>query len=232
MQKTNSERAFGLAALALAAVALCGCPTTQQARSVETNGFLSNYSRLEQGESGQALLRWVKPGADFARFEKVQVLPVRIWALPGSGLSEVGKKDRQALVDYFNAALVREIGAEFELVASAGPDTLRFSAALTDAETSSVALDTVSSVLPVGLALAQLKNVATGTPAFVGAVTVEVELSDAGTGEVLAQAVDRRVGGKSLSGATSSWSDAQAAFDYWAARLRAFLVEQRGGERR
>ena len=47
-----------------------GCATTTQARRVTPSGFLGDYSPLTPGEGEQALLRFLKSGADFAKLRQ------------------------------------------------------------------------------------------------------------------------------------------------------------------
>ena len=41
-------------------------------------------------------------------------------------------------------------------------------------------------------------------------------MTDSATGTILAEAVDRRGGTKSLSGVTNSWNDVEEAYRFWA----------------
>jgi uncharacterized protein DUF3313 len=225
-----TTRTAALAALGIAALVVGGCPTTRQAGSVERRGFLRDYSRLQKGADGQALERWVNPAADWSGYTSVVLEPVQIWAAKDTELFELSAEERKALLDYLHAAMARELGQVIQVVERPGEGTIRVRLALTGAESSSAALDTVSTVLPIGLALSGLKSLATGRASFVGAAMVEAELTDARSGITLAQAVDQRFGGKSLGGATSSWSDAQEAFDFWAAGMAKFVDEQQAGE--
>jgi hypothetical protein len=100
--------------------------------------------------------------------------------------------------------------------------------ALTDAEQSNPGLDTVSTVMPMGLAASTLTGVVTGKPSFVGEAQAEGRVLDGGSGELLAAAVDRRVGGKSIEGSVDSWGDVDAALQHWAQQLRYRLCTQRG----
>ncbi|HEX6113162.1 MAG TPA: DUF3313 family protein [Geminicoccaceae bacterium] len=73
------------------------------------------------------------------------------------------------------------------------------------------------------------KGLATGKPGFVGEASVELRATDGQTGELVAAGVDRRVGGKSVSGApTDSWDDVREAYRYWAKQLRYRLCTERG----
>jgi hypothetical protein len=83
--------------------------------------------------------------------------------------------------------------------------------------------------------LVLLKNASTGKPPFAGEITVEGKFNDAQTGEVIAAAVDRRVGARKpiigiFQGATyDSWNDVDEAMRYWAERLRYRLCQRRDG---
>ncbi len=84
----------------------------------------------------------------------------------------------------------------------------------------------MSSALPIR-PLSDLKQVATGTQAFVGTAGIEARIVDAASGQLLAAAVDRRQGGKRLEDAQGGWADVLAAFDFWATELRRVLAEAR-----
>ena len=58
---------------------------------------------------------------------------------------------------------------------------------------------------------------------------MEAKITDAETGKILMEAVDRRGGTKDLSGMTNEWNDVEKAYDYWADALRFRLCLLRGG---
>jgi hypothetical protein len=90
-------------------------------------------------------------------------------------------------------------------------------------------MDTISTVVPQALLLSQAKGLVTGKPGFVGEASVEAKATDGQTGELVAAAVDRRVGGKSVTGApTDSWEDVREAYRYWARQFRYRLCTERG----
>ena len=73
--------------------------------------------------------------------------------------------------------------------------------------------------------------VATGTYAFVGSAQGAMKLNDSVSGELLAAAVDKRVGGTSIKNVdVFQWGDADNAIKYWAdltdQRLVSFGVQQ------
>jgi hypothetical protein len=216
----------GLCALAL----LGGCAASQQARNVETSGFLGDdYALLRAGGEGEALLVYRNPDADWAAYDKIKLDPVTIWAGEGSAFEDFSKPDRQELADTLYTMLVEELSQDFQMVDDLGPGVLHVQVAITDAQTSNPTLDTISSVVPQALLLSQAKGLVTGKPGFVGEASVEAKATDGQTGELVAAGVDRRVGGKSVTGApTDSWDDVRQAYRYWAKQFRYRLCTERG----
>jgi hypothetical protein len=210
---------------------LSGCASTQSAPPQRYSGFLEDYSILTPREgSNGAALRFVKPGARLGRYEQLLIDPVVVYYGVGTGLHDIPEQDLETLANHLYSALVRQLRADYPLVQRPGPDVLRIQVALTEAKPSDVALNTVSSALPVR-PISDLKQVATGTQAFVGTAGIEARIVDGVSGELLAAAVDRRQGGKRLEDTQGGWGDVLAAFDFWASQLRHVLAEAREQDR-
>lgn len=94
---------------------------------------------------------------------------------------------------------------------------LRLQVALTDVETATPGLRTISMVVPQARLLGTLKYAATGTYPFVGGAQAEARLTDAATGQILGEWVDKRIGGGSVK-AAAQWKlgDAENAMTAWA----------------
>jgi hypothetical protein len=107
-------------------------------------------------------------------------------------------EDIQRLANNFYLILQKELEKDYKMVNEPGPRTLKIQVALTDIEESWAAMDTVTSVIPIGMAVSAAKEFATGKPSFVGEVSAEVKATDARTGQLLAAGVDRRVGGNEI----------------------------------
>jgi hypothetical protein len=159
----------------------------------------------------------VNPEAQWRSYDKIMILPVTFWSGDKPRISDA---NLQALADYFYDTLVKHLGTKFSLVDQPAAGAMRLQVAITDAQTATPVLRTVSMVVPQARALNTLKYAATGTYAFVGAAQGEAELTDSMSGQVLAAVMDRRVGGGSLKTA-AQWSlgDAQNAMDQWAQLL-------------
>ena len=225
---THTKLLIGTLAVALGAM---GCAPTRQARSVKPSGFLGDYSQLTPGKEGEALLLYIRPGVEWAKYDKIWLEPVTIWGDVKTGfLRSVPKDEAQVTADYLDASLRNALSKDYQLVDKAGPGVLRLRVAITEAEGSTVALDLVSTIVPQMRLLSTVKQLATGTAAFVGKAGVEGEIQDSITNHRLVAAVDRRVGQKHLKGVTNTWDDVQQAFDYWSERLCARLAELRAGQ--
>jgi len=225
-------------------VAMClllgagGCASTQEAKSVEKSGFLGDYSMLKEGARStvkegaedQALWIYKNPATDWRKYKKIQLDPVTVWmSQKDSQLKDVSVEDRQRLAALLWSKLDEALRKDYQMTSQPGPDVMRIQAAITEAGESNAILDTVTSVIPQTRLLSGMKSLATGVSLFTGSASVEMKVTDTVTGALLAAAVDRRGGTKSLSGVTDSWHDVDEAYRFWAEKLRYRACQWRGG---
>lgn len=227
---------YVLLSLAVAVtVAFSGCGATRHARSVEPSGFLQDlYAQMREGQGDEALRVYRNPAVDWpakASYGKMLLDPVMIWRGKDSKVQGLDQKDAQVIADSFYALLYQELAKDYQMVTEPGPGTFRLQAALTDAEQSYPALDILSSVpapFNVAFVASTIKTLSTGKPLFKGAASIEGKLMDAESGEVLAAAVDRRVGGRFLDAEVfDSWNDVHGALKYWSQLTRFRLCQLR-----
>lgn len=219
----------------VACVTLAGCAATKQARTVEPSGFLQDlYPQMREGKGDEALLVYRNPNVDWsakATYKNVLLDPVMIWRGKDSKIQGLDHRDAQAIADTFYALLYQELAKDYDMVTQPGPKTFRMQAALTDAEQSSPGLDILSSVpapFNVAFVASTIKALSTGKPLFKGEASIEAKLIDADSGEVLAAAVDRRVGGRFLDREVfDSWNDLHGALKYWSQLTRFRLCQLR-----
>lgn len=206
-------------------VLFVGCAQTHQARKAEeASGFLGDYSLLQEGEKGEAQLRYINPDADFAVYDKVMVDPVEVWC---SKDSKIPQEELNNLASHLHYKIIAKLEDDYKVVQTRGPGVMRISAALTEAKKSKVGLDIVTSIVPQARLMSGLKSLATGTGSFVGGASVECKITDSNSGQMLAAAMDRQVGGKALKGSTKAWNDVEQAFERWADQLSQRLREAR-----
>jgi len=220
------------ASLIFISILYAGCATTHQTREVTTSGFLSDYAQLQKGTGHEALMVYINESVDFSRYDKIIIDPTRLVASEDSDLAKIPQEELQSIADYFHAALVENLSKRYTVVSEPGPDTMRLRVALTDVTGSKVVLDTLSSIIPIGMAVNAIEKVATGNNTAVGSATGELELLDSVSGQRLAAAVDGRSGTKYTGrfDKFKKWTDAKDACDYWAKRLAKRLEELSTGE--
>jgi Protein of unknown function (DUF3313) len=239
-----AELAAVLTSVALAGWLLAGCsqtaapaPNIIQRVQGETpappppTGFLGNdYSLMAPPAAGsdqKAMLRYVNSSVNWGSYHAIMIAPVTFWAEDDS---KVSAADQQALCDYAYSVFVKDLGKNFIIVKQPGQGVLKLSVALTDATSAVPVLRSISVVVPQARLLSAIKMAATGTYAFVGSAQGALKLNDSVSGELLAAAVDKRVGGTSIKNAdVFQWGDAENAINYWAdltdQRLVAFGVQ-------
>ena len=203
---------------------IAGCAQTEQAKTVETSEFLGDYSILQPGKKGEALLVYKNPQADFSMYQAVYVDPAIVMI---SKKSTVPREELNRLASDLRSRVIWKLKQDFLVVPKLIPGALRIELALTEAEPSDVGMDIVSTIIPPAGMVSGAKSLATGTRAFVGRASVEAKLTDGNTGTLLVAAADRRAGGRSLDGSMDSWDDVHQAFEYWADKLSQRLQEWR-----
>lgn len=209
---------------------LGACAPSQQARGVKTSGFLGDYSKLQPGGKGEPALIYLNPKTDFRAYDKFLMDRVTIWRGENSNLDDVPEKDLHRLALLLQVKIMKTLKREgFTRVKKSGPGVMKIRAAITEAQQSSVVMDIITTVVPVGRILSGGKKLATGTNSFVGKASIEGEITNSQTGEVLGAMVDRRAGGKTLEGGNNSWDDVEKAFQFWADRFGYRMCQLRGG---
>ena len=221
----------GLPLLALCLLLLNACTTTQKVdinQSGVNCAFIGNdCSLLTVGGKDQVGLRYVNPAAKWSQYNKILISPVTYW---GGDSSKLSAADQQMLVNYTSQQFKEQLGQKFQIVDQAGPGVMKIEAALTDAESATPGLRSISMIIPQAHMLANLKYLATGSMPFVGAAQGEVKITDSVSGQILALAVDKRIGGGSFTtGFQWKWGDAENAVNHWAELLTTRLSSWTSG---
>ena len=205
-------------------IASMGCRS-----KVKQSGFLDDYPKFEKGPSGGVDLRYLKEGVDFKKYDKIMMDQVVFYFSKDSQYKGMNSDELNQLSEAFHKAMVKELQDAYPFVQEPGPGVLRIRPAITEVKASKPVLNTITTVIPVGLALSIVKKGVTGTHTFVGEASMEAEFLDAETNDRIAVAIDKRSGAKyKVVKGMSKWGHAEDAFNYWAKRLRKFLDEAHG----
>jgi hypothetical protein len=209
----------------------CASPERQKNTGVQPSGFLGDYSKMQPGLEGQAQLVYVSPDAGFSDYRLVILDPITFWYRPGGTLEEVPKETRRMVARHLTKAIHQELRRDYGFTMDSGPEVMRLRVAITEEAGSTIVGDTVTTAVPVTRLPPGDRELDAGSRKFMGTAAVEVELVDSLTGTRLAAAVANEAGGQKLSGQTSTWADVDAAFGFWAKRMRERLAELRAGRR-
>ncbi|MFA5919954.1 MAG: DUF3313 domain-containing protein [Methylococcaceae bacterium] len=208
----------GFPLLGLCLLLLSACSTTHKAAinqsDVNCVFLVNDCSLLTSGGKDQADLRYVNPAAQWTHYNKIMIDPVTFWAGDSTPISPA---DQQMLVNYFFQQLKTKLGQKFAIVNQPGLGVMKLDVAIADAETATPVLRSISMIVPQAHVLANLEYLATGSFPFVGAAQAEAKVTDSVSGQILAMAVDKRIGGGEFTtGFQWQWGDAEDAVNAWA----------------
>jgi hypothetical protein len=190
-------------------------------------GFLGDFAKyLQPGPEGGAKMRWLKPGVDFGKFNKVMLDSVIFFFADQSEYKGIDPQAMKELADACDLQVVNALKGTYPIVAEPGPDVVRIRFAITDLEQSRPVLSAVTTVVPIGLGISILKKGATGSWTGSGATGAELMAIDSMTGDVIAVAQDKKTAG--FSERFSKWGSAEDAFKFWGERLKLFLDQAHG----
>jgi hypothetical protein len=192
-------------------------PTGQTAPTGAAQFLGSDASLLQPGAEGQAAYIYINPNVQWSNYKKLQLKPVEFWDIPDSSVSPDNQK---MLTSYFYNSLQKNLQKNFVLVDQPGPGVVTFAVAIVNAETATPGLRSVSLVIPQARILNYAQSLATGHAAFAGSAEAAFKATDSSTGQLLAESVDKRIGGMAVKNAAQlQWGDAEAAMDYWSQRI-------------
>ena len=209
-------------------VSLLGCASSNNVNS----GFLGDtamYAKLALSEKNLDKT-WVDPDADLNKYHKVMLDQVVFYFKEDAETKVIDPDEIKELTDAFNEAFIKEIKPNYPIVAEAGPDVLRVKIAIVDIEPSNRALDSITSVMPMGIAINLIKTGAGGAGTGVGSAAMEVMLIDSQSNTVIALGKDIEVGSKlDVAAKVDEWGHAKSAFAYWAKSLKEALDNMAAG---
>jgi hypothetical protein len=193
---------------------------------VKQSGFLADYPQLEKGPRGGVDLVYLKQGVDFGTYDKIMMDQVEFYFSEDSKYKGMNADTLNKLSEAFHRAMVKELKDKYPFVSEPGPGVLRARFAITNLKSAIPVVASISTVMPIGLALSTVKKGLTGTHMNVGGATMEAEFLDAQTNDRVAVVIDERTGKKyKIQDGLTKWGYTKDVFSFWAKRLRKFLDE-------
>jgi hypothetical protein len=198
-------------------------------KKMSKSGFLSDYSKLEEGKKGQAEFVYFKEGVNWKSYDKIMIDYLVFYLSKDAQDKGIQADELKEMADVWHMAFIDAVKEDYEIVHEPGPGVLRFRAAITDLSPTKRTLNTITSVVPVGLAFSILKKGVTGAGTGVGKVTSEAEILDSSTNDVLLQVIDFKAGEKyRVDKMASKWGHIRVAIESWAKSLHDGLEEISG----
>lgn len=195
----------------------------------DPSGFLDDYALLQAG--GEDDLRYVyrNPAADWRRYDRILLEPVTLWRSGRGSLDPVPERDLLRLAADFENALRARVGESFAIVDAPGPGVMRVRLAITEARASDPVLD----VLTATREAASPHPAGDGpldpeTRRFIASASLEGEIRDAETNQLLAQGVDHRREPGSLAGVAETWAEVNRRLAFWVDRVCSRLEKRTG----
>jgi hypothetical protein len=196
---------------------------------VKQSGFLTDYPQFEKGPSGGVDLVYFKEGVDFKSYDKIMMDQVVFYFSKDSKHKGMNADTLNKLSDAFHKAMVKALKDEYPFVSEPGPGVLRARFAITNVKSAIPVLSSITTIMPIGLAISTVKKGVTGTHTNVGGASMEAEFLDAQTNDRVAVVIDERSGAKyKVQKGMTKWGYTEDVFNTWAKRLRKFLDEAHG----
>jgi hypothetical protein len=181
---------------------------------------------LQPGPEGGAKMRWLKPGVDFGKYNKIMLDSVIFFFAESSQYKGMDPQALKELADACDKQVVDVLKGTYPLVAEPGPDVVRIRFAITDLEQSRPVLSAVTTVVPIGLGISLIKKGVAGSWTGSGATGAELMAIDSMSGDVVAVAQDQKTAG--FTERFTKWGSAEDAFKFWGERLKLFLDQAHG----
>jgi hypothetical protein len=208
--------------------------TAAQFGDYKTQGFLSDYSKLEP-EGGDSDAYVYRNPEQLGKYNKLMIDRIKVYLKEDAESKEIDPAELKELVDYFHQAIVEKVGSKYPVVNEPGPDVVRLRIAITDLVPNKPEASVVTLVVPflwVGEAGAGAKEGEVGSTPFVGEATIEMEAMDSVSNQQIAAYIETETAKKykwnkgisegigAYTKAYSTWAYTKKAMDDWAALIR------------
>ena len=179
-------------------------------QSTSSNGFLSDYSKLQKNPRYEGSQFYVNPETPLKNYSRFIVNPVqvRLSSLGAQRRSDPGKLHEISLYAHQQFVSALQKGG-YEVATSPGPGTLILRSALTE------------------VAPSELKRRSFLMNISLGGASIEAEFVDALSGEVVVAVMESQRG-KKISTGSNNYENAKNVIDRWAVRLVQRLDEEHG----
>ena len=191
-------------------------------KEMTKSGFLQDYSLLTPDDP-MKMVNWLYTNEkmDIGPYNKIMLDDLVFFISKDADYKGFEANELAELGEAFQKAMIMNLSGVYEFTDTPGPGVMRLRMAVTNLVPSNSVAGTVTTIIPVGLALSHVKKAATGSHIGMGEVAIESELLDSQTNEILAAVIDSKTGTKYKVGkSTSKWGHAIDIFNTYGQTVR------------
>lgn len=210
-------------------------PSKEQTQELkQESGFLGdNYSKLQPDPKNSDLLAYWKNPDVLKNSSKFILDPVIVYLLPEAQQRGIDPEQLAKLAQYFTKAIKDELtqSGGYQLVTQPGPGVMVLRFAITNVEPAGGKENAALKGAEVAATHAVAPGASLLVPRLsVGKVSIEGEMVDSASGEVMVAFMSSKSGRRYFSGlkAYEKWGDIDAAFRAWAKNFRERLDKAHG----
>jgi len=194
----------------------------------QNSGFLSDYSELKPVPGNPAAMIYIAPDAPdtMKTFKSAFIEQAEIFISPDSPYKGIKPDDLKLLADTFSGLVEDEVKGKYAIVEQNGPGVLRFRFAISNVVLATKHSHNPLAYTPVGAAIHLTRKALSDNLMMkynLSAATLELEILNGGTGEVLGAGTERHVGTQvqpaGEEGEKTSWEEVEISMHITAQRL-------------
>ena len=208
-----------ISAMVLIAAVTTGCAFKSSAPKYFPSGFLDNYEILKPGLDDEPRFVYRNPTFDITSYDKIFLDRVTIWRGDDRIDEQEETEDSVRIATMLYSAFLDALKVDHVVATAPGPNVLRFRLALTDVGPDSEELEVYSTALPPPETFGGDRKIDEDTKKFLDSATVEAEVTDSESGDLLLGAVGKRVAELADDGHLDTWAELEELFASSAARV-------------